>query len=420
MGDRSHRRRRREGEGRHQEQVDTKDERDTVSKTASGSSGQWVVVPDSDSEDDIDALNKKRADDLRAKLRAGKTEQKTLSETPVEKEQEEGDINDHKDRKQNSVVLSAMDTQMMGPTASKSNPEDMTIAEMVAEERRLNHMGNSSALAAETIARDKGFSADNDYAEDNSSRLATMVKKKQLDLKNMAISQVQRMGKVLDECQLCAEDRSPDTDVIATGTRVYLTLGPSPELAPYSAVIVPIAHYKNTLGCETDEWEEIRNFQKCLAMMYMSMNMGVVFYENSARPWRLGHACIYCVPVPLHLVDDVAPFFQEAFLTSDTEWSQHRKVINTQGKGKLGFQASIAKEAPYVHVWLTIDGGLGHIVEDAGNWPEEDRFSREVIGGLLRVGPEVVKKKVTWGKDATRRAKFMLKWQKYDWTEQLN
>ncbi|KAG5356306.1 Pre-mRNA-splicing factor cwf19 [Yarrowia sp. B02] len=355
--------------------------------------------------DEINTLNKQIADDLRAKL-----QKKAEPESDEEEEDEPG---------KKPIVLSAMDTQMMGPTIS-SNPEDMTIAEMVAEERRLNHMGNASSRAAETISRDKGFSVDNDYADDNSSRLASLVAKKQIDLKNMAISQVQKMTKVLDSCDLCAEDRAPNTSVISTGTRVYLSIAPKPELAAYSAVIVPIAHHKNTLECDSDEWEEIRNFQKCLAVMYMSMGLGVCFYENAARPWLFPHAHIVCIPVPLDLTNDISPFFQEAFLTSDTEWSQHRKVIQTGGKGKLGFQTSIAKEAPYVHVWLTIDGGVGHIVEDANQWPKDDRFAREVIGGLLRCPVELAKRTVTWGKDPEKRDKFVQKWDKYDWTKQLD
>lgn len=361
--------------------------------------------------DEINSLNKQIADDLRAKLQ-GKT-----------KENVSDDSDDDNDAPAESgkppVVLSALDTQMMGPTVS-SNPENMTIAEMVAEERRLNHVGNASSRAAETISRDKGFSVDNDYADDNSSRLASLVSKKQIDLKNMAISQVQKMTKILDTCDLCAEDRAPNTSVISTGTRVYLSIAPRPELAAYSAVIVPIAHHKNTLECDSDEWEEIRNFQKCLAVMYMSMGLGVCFYENAARPWLFPHAHVVCVPIPLDLTNDISPFFQEAFLTSDTEWSQHRKVIQTGGKGKLGFQTSIAKEAPYVHVWLTIDGGVGHIVEDANKWPKDDRFAREVLAGLLRCPVELAKRTVTWGEDAEKRGKFVKKWDKYDWTKQLD
>lgn len=365
--------------------------------------------------DEINSLNKQIADDLRAKLQ-GKTKEDS-DESADDSENASAESGNRPDKQ--PVILSAMDTQMMGPTTS-SNPENMTIAEMVAEERRLNHVGNASSRAAETISRDKGFSVDNDYADDNSSRLASLVSKKQIDLKNMAISQVQKMTKILDSCDLCAEDRAPNTSVISTGTRVYLSIAPRPELAAYSAVIVPIAHHKNTLECDSDEWEEIRNFQKCLAVMYMSMGLGVCFYENAARPWLFPHAHIVCVPIPLDLTNDISPFFQEAFLTSDTEWSQHRKVIQTGGKGKLGFQTSIAKEAPYVHVWLTIDGGVGHIVEDANMWPKDDRFAREVLAGLLRCPVELAKRSVTWGEDTEKREKFVKKWDKYDWTRQLS
>ncbi|CAG81295.1 YALI0D21186p [Yarrowia lipolytica CLIB122] len=390
--------------------IDESDEEDEIGGHVADTKGSVVLTR----SDEINSLNKQIADDLRAKLQ-GKTPSTSKKE---EDDSAEEDDDTEPGKKPEPVVLSAMDTQMMGP-AVPPKPEDMTIAEMVAEERRLSHMGNASSRAAETISRDKGFSVDNDYADDNSSRLASLVSKKQIDLKNMAISQVQKMTKILDTCDLCAEDRAPNTSVISTGTRVHLSIAPKPELAAYSAVIVPIAHHKNTLECDSDEWEEIRNFQKCLAVMYMSMGLGVCFYENAARPWLFPHAHIVCIPVPLDLTNDISPFFQEAFLTSDTEWSQHRKVIQTGGKGKLGFQTSIAKEAPYVHVWLTIDGGVGHIVEDANKWPKDDRFAREVISGLLRCPVELAKRTVTWGEDKEMRAKFVTKWDKYDWTKQL-
>lgn len=426
--DRSRRDRRdrsRDGERRRRDRSrESRKSRDEKPKLAA--SGQWVV-DESDEEsrdvkegstphvttrnDDINTLNQQIAGDLRKKLLEKKSDHVT-----AESEDEETETAESAGK---SVTLSAMDTQMMH-TKAPSNPEDMTIAEMLAEERRLSHMGNASSRAAETISRDKGFSTDESYADDNSSRLASMVSKKQIDLKNMAVSQVQKMTKVLDNCALCAEDRAPKTSVISTGTRVYLSISATPELASFSCAIVPIAHHKNTLSCDSDEWEEIRNFQKCLAVMFHSLKKGVCFYENAARPWEYPHAHIVCVPVPLELTNDINPFFQEAFLTSDTEWSQHRKVITTSGKGKLGFQTSIAKEAPYVHVWTTIDGGLGHIVEDEKMWPSGDRFCREVLAGLLRCPPELAKRRVEWVEDKEKRARFVEKWSAYDWTRQLS
>lgn len=75
---------------------------------------------------------------------------------------------------------------------------------------------------------------------------------------------------------------------------------------------------------------------------------------------------------------------------------------------------------PYFHVWLDLDGGLGHIVEDSSRWPKGDLFAREVIGGMLDVGPEIVRRQGKWtvGKDE-RIEGFRKGWAKFDWTTLL-
>lgn len=118
--------------------------------------------------------------------------------------------------------------------------------------------------------------------------------------------------------------------------------------------------------------------------------------------------------------------FQEAILSSDEEWTQHKKIIDTfshahnQGLGKLAFRRSLAKEMPYFHVWFDLDGGIGHIVEDSNRWPKGDLFAREVVGGMLDVGPEIIRRQGRWtvGKDE-RTEGFRKAWAKFDWTKLL-
>ncbi len=118
---------------------------------------------------------------------------------------------------------------------------------------------------------------------------------------------------------------------------------------------------------------------------------------------------------------------QEAILSSSPEWTQHRKLIDTlsrsrgpQGLGKLSFRRSLVKEMPYFHVWFDLDGGVGHIVEDIHRWPKGDLFAREVLGGMLDLGPEIVRKQGRWGGAAAaekeRVEKFRKTWKEFDWT----
>ena len=159
--------------------------------------------------------------------------------------------------------------------------------------------------------------------------------------------------------------------------------------------------------------------------MYHDQGRDVIFYENAALPQKHKHAAMEVVPLPYELGDTAPAFFKEAILTTDEEWTQHQKIIDTMAKakngmGKTAFRRSIAKEMPYFHVWFNIDGGLGHIVDDSNRWPRGDLFAREIIGGMLDVGPEIIKRQGRWTKgDNQRTAGFRKRWRKFDWTRIL-
>ncbi|PNS18993.1 hypothetical protein CAC42_6088 [Sphaceloma murrayae] len=306
---------------------------------------------------------------------------------------------------------------------------DMSIADMVRHERRTRNTShaNEGLLLASRIAKDGKFANDLEYMNDNAEKLASRDIKSDAALRSSAINDFQRHQRALDACPLCHhEDRGepPVAPVISLGTRTYLTLTPEPDLVPLGAVIVPVQHRTNLLECDDDEWEEIRNFQKSLTRFYDSMNRGVVFYENAAERGGRKHAAMVAVPLRWDLVDAAPGFFKEAILQSDEEWSQHRKVIET-GKGarerygKGAFRKMMVKEMPYFHVWFGVDGGLGHVVEDEGRWPRGDLFAREVIGGMLEKGLEVIKKQGRWVRRDQRVEGFRKKWDGYDWTKVL-
>jgi hypothetical protein len=341
------------------------------------------------------------------------------------------------------IVLGKMDNRMLAGTRGEvksidnkrgrerglvEENEDMTIEDMVREERRTKgQAGGDGMKAAERIAKDAKFDTDLDYQDENANKLAKRVQKSEINLKNAAIGEFQKMNRILDSCQLChQEDKNqpPVAPLISLATRVYLTLPTEPELSEGGAVIVPIQHRTNLLECDDDEWEEIRNFMKCLTRMYHDQGRDVVFYENAAAPQRKMHAAMQAVPLPYSLGETAPAFFKEAILSSDEEWTQHKKLIDTaararDGLGKQAFRRSIAKEMPYFHAWFEIDGGLGHIVEDSNRWPRGDLFAREIIGGMLDIEPDVIKRQGRWSRGDKRLDGFKKRWKKFDWTRVL-
>ena len=77
---------------------------------------------------------------------------------------------------------------------------------------------------------------------------------------------------------------------------------------------------------------------------------------------------IECIPVPMDKWEDAPAYFKEAILSSEEEWSQHQKVIETSKKDG-GFRRSMVKNLPYFHVWFGVEGGMGHVIEGEG-WKE--------------------------------------------------
>lgn len=98
--------------------------------------------------------------------------------------------------------------------------------------------------------------------DENAAKLAKRVQRSEVNLNSTAISDFQKMNRILDACPLCHQEDTntpPVAPVVSLATRTYLTLPTEPEIsAGGGACIVPIQHRKNLLECDDDEWEEIR------------------------------------------------------------------------------------------------------------------------------------------------------------------
>uniref|UniRef100_A0A060T4Y2 ARAD1C06754p n=1 Tax=Blastobotrys adeninivorans TaxID=409370 RepID=A0A060T4Y2_BLAAD len=315
-------------------------------------------------------------------------------------------------------------------TRPKTSGEEMTIQDMLREE--LETRGSGDLLGkqlASRIGRDSGFdSSDLDYQDERAGELAQVdLQKSEQAARNSAIARTQQLYAAIDACPLCMEgmEGSKKLTVIAHGYRVLIAMAPIPVITKGAIAIVPKDHKKNTLECDDDEWEEIRNFMKSLAKMWYDQGKGILFYESAIDRSVRAHACIMAVPVPLNLANTAPGFFREAIMAADDEWSDHQKIIDTakaakEGKGRLAFRTSIAKQAPYFHVWFNIDGGYGHIVENSRKWPPGDMFAREVIGGMVQADPAIIKKLPVWKRHDKTRMYLEDLFMPYDWTEDLD
>ena len=221
---------------------------------------------------DQTALNRLKAQMLKAKVRgssdAPKLEAKYNSAVAGLAKRKHSDL----------IVPDAMDNRMLagsrkGETTSVDNKrgrerrlveenENMSIEDMVRQERRSrHHAGGNGQRFAERIAKDAKFDNDLDYMDENANKLAKRVQKSEINLRNTAISDFQKMNRALDKCPLCHHEDTnmpPVAPVVSLATRVYLTLPTEPEISDGGACIIPMQHRGNLLECDDDEWEEIR------------------------------------------------------------------------------------------------------------------------------------------------------------------
>lgn len=220
---------------------------------------------------DATALNRLRAKLMKAKLKGGDEAAKLEAEYNLvvarASNQKEPEV----------VVLGAQESRLLasrkGEVKDIDNKrgrerglvvenEDMTIEDMVRQERRTRgQQGGEGYRLAETIAKDAKFDDDLDYMDENAGKLAKHVQKSNINLRNTAIGDFQKMNRILDSCPLCHHEDSntpPVAPIVSLATRVYLTLPTEPEISEGGACIIPIQHRINLLECDDDEWEEIR------------------------------------------------------------------------------------------------------------------------------------------------------------------
>ncbi|KAI9098696.1 CwfJ C-terminus 1-domain-containing protein-like protein [Phlyctochytrium arcticum] len=295
--------------------------------------------------------------------------------------------------------------------------DDLSIQELILQEK----MGTSNdfdASMAHQISSDNTFKSDLDYIDDNVDRLSRQKEKSSEQKRNIAVNDYKRHEKAVSKCPYCFHDgRKPAVPIIALGTEAYLALPENVDMVQGHCIIVPIEHHSTSLECNEDTWTEIRNFQKSLIRMFDAMGQSVLFMEQVINLKWHKHTVLECIPVPKDLHEDALAYFKEAMLSSESEWSQHRKVIDTS---KHGFRRSFVKNMPYFHVWTDPNNGLGHLIEDPDAWPEY--FGREVIASPLNLPPDRWRrpKRATAQLNAVRMKYFVAKWKDFDWTAALD
>lgn len=313
-------------------------------------------------------------------------------------------------------------------TYSKRKAEnEMTIAELARHEK----LSNSKEFDREFqrgITGNKKFKDDLDSLDDQIKLEGVKKSNNTFDCRSRSIDEYKQRERIITkECWYCPEserfklERVSDW-IVAYGNFTYLTVPKSRSIHPLHCQIVPITHTSSLLDCkefEDEIWEEVRNFKKCLLQLAAKQDRSFVFIECVMKTGDARrHTFIDCIPTPRgQYSENVKGHFLKALEETDTEWSQHKKVIDTSHKAGGLRSALPRKHFPYFYVDFRLDQGYAHVIEDPDRFsPSGSDFGRDIMASILGVSRN------EWRSTRTSREEFKVfcdKFKPFDWTEQL-
>ncbi|KAG8661140.1 hypothetical protein MANES_02G214300v8 [Manihot esculenta] len=225
-----------------------------------------------------------------------------------------------------------------------------------------------------------------------------------------------------ERCLFCFENSNrPKHLVVSIANFTYLMLPQLQPVAPGHCCILPMQHESSTRTVDNNVWEEIRNFKKCLIMMFAQQEKDVVFLETVMGLAQQRHHClIECVPLPREVAKQAPLYFKKAIDEAEDEWSQHnaKKLIDTSVKGLRG---SIPKDFPYFHVEFGPDKGFVHVIDDETQF--QNSLGLDVIRGMLGLPEENIygrRRHESVKKQKQSLSNFARDWKIFDWTKQLD
>lgn len=223
-------------------------------------------------------------------------------------------------------------------------------------------------------------------------------------------------------CLFCFENPNrPKHLVIAIANFTYLMLPQRQSVVPGHCCILPMQHEASSRTLDDNVWGEIRNFKKCLIMMFAQQEKDVVFLETVIRlAQQRRHCLIECIPMPREIAKEAPLYFKKAIDEAEDEWSQHnaKKLIDTS---KKGLRSSIPTNFPYFHVEFGLDRGFVHVIDDEKDF--KTNLGLNVIRGMLQLAEEDMYRRRRHESAETQKEAvkaFARDWEPFDWTKQLD
>jgi hypothetical protein len=240
--------------------------------------------------------------------------------------------------------------------------------------------------------------------------------------------------------------------VVSAGYRAYLALPDVESVTEGHVLIVPMQHHLSMLEADSDTWDEVKNFIKCLVRMWATQARRVVFYETLLSLKPQAHAVLEAVAVAEPVFAQLPGVFKQSLRMAGAEFSTHRKLI--EFTPQRPFRAAMVPHLPYFAVsWdPNFTTGYGHIIENpdrdttrdadpfdvdemaagplTGSAAFDRLFARDLIASVIQDvaadsgtdAPDRVYGKPRRRSESAKlhaKSAFEATWKPFDWTRQL-
>lgn len=346
------------------------------------------------------------------------------------------------------LPLSNSDAAASGKVAKKE--EDMTVHELVAQERRENQLGMSwneqmtrnLARLGKKRRRDDKATGDSDdevekmkrwlpgatvEAKEGTAKHQRAAAKAQQRDTHRLLNQNAQEEKITSKCSWWMESSSfRKHRLLALGNHVSLVMAPPNNSLVDSNhfYLVPFKHAPSFVDVaeDADIWNEVTRFQTSLQNMYARQGKSVVLLETVLPNKGFWQTKMEVIPIPFSCIQDAPVFFQSAMREQTEEWGTHNKILKISAKKPLPLV--VPKGFPYFAVqWGSISTsestGYAQIVEAEGFRHD---FGLDVLAGMLDLDPIRFRRKQQFSHEDERKgiADFLAKWEKVDWTRELD
>jgi len=180
-----------------------------------------------------------------------------------------------------------------------------------------------------------------------------------------AVAAERRLADTTNRCWYCFKSPSIRKHlIIALGEHSLLMLPPKGSKMPGHCIIVPqdvrsvgivwpgvcvhvcvcarvrvtstvctlLQHTPSMTAANENVYDEVNMFKGALHKMFAAQDKDVIFLETAIQLHRRPHAVVEAVPVTKEAGMDAPIYFKKA-LQEIEEWTTHKKIINTAGKG---------------------------------------------------------------------------------------